>query len=247
MCDALRVLDYILIRLYSSLALISARATVNVLHVLSMLTASYIYLLCQGMTSPSLSLCNLSPNPEALDIRALQAELHDQLVHIINEELNVHFSSHLAEAQISSLADELMPKIRKSLDETSRMDSIQRMKKVASSCSDTLLDFVAAHTKASTKEALAQIIKFRDSFAVRATECLQSLRVEYLQGERGPAPASRYLNKTKPLYEFIRIRLSVRMHGIENLVGFKEGLGVQDATMGQNITRILEVCSYYYC
>ena len=36
----------------SSLALISARATVTSLEVLSMLTASYLYLLCQGMVIP---------------------------------------------------------------------------------------------------------------------------------------------------------------------------------------------------
>ncbi|KAJ3513420.1 hypothetical protein NLJ89_g2951 [Agrocybe chaxingu] len=62
----------------------------------------------------------------------------------------------------------------------------------------------------------------------------------YLSGARGPAPASRYLNKTCPVYEFVRLTLGIRMHGSENYHHFVNGLGVEDVTVGQNISLIHE-------
>jgi phenylalanine ammonia-lyase len=44
-------------QILSSLALISARATINSLEVLTMLVASYIYVLCQGQSQLSVVLC----------------------------------------------------------------------------------------------------------------------------------------------------------------------------------------------
>lgn len=176
----------------------------------------------------------------ALDLRALQAEFYGEMASIAQQELDKHFSSYLTAADIASLLGAIKPRIRKSLDETTKMDADLRMAKVASSCVDTMLVFVSSQPS-PTSDALLTIPRFRDSFAVRGAECLQSWRSTFLQGGRGVAPASQYLHKTRPIYEFVRITLGVKMHGIENFGQFAQGLGVQDATMGQNITRIYEV------
>jgi phenylalanine ammonia-lyase len=89
--------------------------------------------------------------------------------------------------------------------------------------------------------ALSAIPAFRASVASRATSLLVALRKEYLSGARGQAPASDYLGRTRPIYEFIRLTLGIRMHGSENESAFANGLGVEDVTIGQNVTLIHEV------
>ncbi|KAI9441665.1 L-Aspartase-like protein [Lactarius indigo] len=81
---------------------------------------------------------------------------------------------------------------------------------------------------------------FRASVASRATSLLVTLRKEYLSGARGQAPASKHLNKTRPIYEFVRKTLGIRMHGSENESVFSNGLGVEDVTVGQNVSLIHE-------
>lgn len=184
--------------------------------------------------------CSVVDVGAALDLRALQAEFYGEMASIAQQELDKHFSSYLTAADIASLLGAIKPRIRKSLDETTKMDADLRMAKVASSCVDTMLAFISSQPS-PTSDALLTIPRFRDSFAVRGAECLQSWRSTFLQGGRGVAPASQYLHKTRPIYEFVRITLGVKMHGIENFGQFAQGLGVQDATMGQNITRIYEV------
>lgn len=178
----------------------------------------------------------------ALDLRALQFEFYSEVNGIVREELHRHFSSLLAPADITCLLTTIMPKIRKSLDETAKMDAVPRMKQVASSSVDTLLDFISTHSNSPAGNILSAITGFRDSFALRAPKSLDSLRSAFLRNGRGPAPASPYLKNTRPLYEFVRNTLGIKMHGIENLGGFSEGLGVQAVSTGENISRIHEVC-----
>jgi len=134
------------------------------------------------------------------------------------------------------------------LDKTSTMDSIDRMQTIADSTTSVFIDFFASsgfaeHSLAPLVDsAVALISKFRSQVASRAVDLLDQLRKSFLSGERGQAPASPCLNKTKPVYEFVRLNLGVRMHGSENYARFVNGLGVDDASIGQNISRIYEVC-----
>lgn len=43
------------------------------------------------------------------------------------------------------------------------------------------------------------------------------------------------------MYEFVRITLGIRMHGSENYNRFANGLGIEDVTIGQNVSLIHEV------
>jgi phenylalanine ammonia-lyase len=217
----------VLISVRSSLALISARATINSLEVLSLLTASYLYALCQ-----------------ALDLRALQAEFAAGLNAIIREEFEVHFASYLAKNEISSVRSKVMKAMHDALDSTSTMDASDRMQTVAASSSTILVDFFAGPAFASSSSAGAALVaipKFRTQIASRATTLLQTLRTDYLSGARGAAPASGVLNKTRPVYEFVRLTLGIQMHGSENLKRFENGPGVDEQTIGQNVSLIHEV------
>ncbi|KAF8633373.1 hypothetical protein AX17_004544 [Amanita inopinata Kibby_2008] len=210
----------------NSLALISGRATLNSLEILSILTASYLYIICQ-----------------ALDLRAMQSEFAEGLNKITLEELTASFGTALTESELSTLLSKVIKAMTCTLDSTSSMDAVERMQKVAASTSSLLLDFLTGPDVAKSDAAaasLASIPAFRSHVASRAASLLQQLRGEYLTGTHGPAPASPYLNKTRPVYEFVRVTLGIRMHGSENFHGFANGLGVEDVTVGQNVSLIHE-------
>lgn len=217
--------------LCSSLALISGRATINSLDVLTILMASYLYILCQ-----------------ALDIRALQSELYDGLDAIITEELTHFFGSTLADAGFRTLSHTVRKVMRETLDNTSTMDGPDRMVKVAASSTVTIVDFFTGPTFASSSPggsadftaAFTAIPEFRSRVATRASTLLAELRTAYLSGAKGAAPASAFLHKTRPVYEYIRVTLGVRMHGSENNSKFANGLGEEDVTIGQNVSLIQE-------
>lgn len=127
------------------------------------------------------------------------------------------------------------------------MDASGRMIKVAAASSTPLVDFLTGTSSsidvASVGTALASIPVFRSHIASRATSLINDLRRAYLSGERGAAPASKYLNKTRPVYEFVRLTLGIQMHGSENFSRFANGHGVDEQTLGQNISLIHEVRS----
>ncbi|KAJ7776524.1 L-Aspartase-like protein [Mycena maculata] len=206
----------------NSLALISARATINSLDILMMLTASYLYVLCQ-----------------AVDIRALQDELVTGLCEIVHQELCAAFGA----LENPMLLSEVCTVMGSALERTSSMDAEDQMREVASATSTCLLKFFtnpARNLDAVSAAALVTIPAFQAKVAERGTGLLRALRDAFLSGERGASPASVYLGKTRPIYEFIRLKLGIKLHGVENQSGFVNGLGVDDVTIGQNISIIYE-------
>jgi phenylalanine ammonia-lyase len=192
--------------------------------------ATYLYILCQ-----------------ALDIRALQAELYDGLDTIITEELMTTFGTYLDNPGFQTISSQVKRTMRESLDLTSTMDATDRMNKVAASSTTCIVDFFAGPHftgTASAGAALTSIPSFRSQVASKANDLLLRLRADYLSGAKGAAPASRYLNKTRPIYEYVRITLGIRMHGSENNTMFANGLGVDDVTIGQNVSLIQEVRTF---
>ncbi|ESK92064.1 phenylalanine ammonium lyase [Moniliophthora roreri MCA 2997] len=209
----------------NSLALISGRATINSLEVLSILIASYLYALCQAM-----------------DLRALEAEFKDGARLIICEELSAVYSDILSCVELGSVTEATTKVILASWDTTSTFDATERMQKMGSSSSTTLLDFFTREKADDVLvgKALAAIPKFRQAFAIRATSLLDELRRAYLTGERGPDPASSILNRTRPVYEFVRKTLGIKMSGAENYMRFPNGHGLDAQTSGQDISLIHE-------
>ena len=180
----------------------------------------------------------------ALDLRALQREFLIGLDSIVDEELTSVFGSFLPSHEIAILRSNLARVMDEQLNKTTTMDNIDRMTSMVSSSSSVMLTFFTGPgaTKCSPScDVLSAISKFQSSVASQSTALMDGLRKACLLGEHGPAPASLYLGRTKPIYEFIRKDLGIRMHGSENLSNFANGLGVDDVTIGQNISRIFEV------
>ena len=186
---------------------------------LSLLTSSYLFVLCQ-----------------ALDLRSMHHDCQAELCALVSELVKTHFSE-VSDEQFAVLVPKLQRSVLRSLNATSSADADARMRDVAASMTTPLVDFFSAEGLAGS---LAQIAPFRVAFAARAVDILRTLRVEYLEGKRGPAPASRYLGRTIKIYEFIRVTLGIRMHGAENLHGFAMGPGVEDGTIGGKIALIHE-------
>ncbi|KAI0302376.1 phenylalanine ammonia-lyase [Multifurca ochricompacta] len=206
----------------NSLALISARATITSLEVLSMLTATYLYLLCQ-----------------ALDIRAMQAKFEKELHEIVQEEFLANFGSYITPLEAASLFKHVLNGMFAVLDTTTTMDVTDRMAKVAAS-GDSILVKHFTQPQGSGIIALSGLRGFNVGVAKRAAASLTALREAYLTGARGHAPASVHLSRTRPVYDFIRIKLGIGMHGLENHRSFPNGLDLEDATIGENVSLIHE-------
>ncbi|KAF9519361.1 hypothetical protein BS47DRAFT_1482068 [Hydnum rufescens UP504] len=213
----------------NSLALISARATITSLEVLTMLISSYLYVLCQ-----------------ALDLRTLQREFDRGIQTILSDELAVHFDAHLSTTSQTALYPTLLTTVRNALDSSTTEDAVPRLVSAAAACTTPLVNWFLLHPSASsgvfcgqpTADVLTSIGAFRASFAKRAANLLHTLRTEYLDGTRGPAPASPFLDGTRPMYEFVRCTLGIKMHGYENLTLFEDGFG--DLVVGDNVSIIYE-------
>ena len=192
---------------------------------LSLLTASFLYVLCQ-----------------ALDLRALQHEFELETDTILREELACSFGRHLSEGDLVALFAAVARQIRRSLETTSTMDAAYRMRAVAAATTTPIVDFCAgaAGSGAPVDMDLNEVVAFRARLAERMTDALVRLRGAYLTGAKGPAPATQYLGKARAVYEFVRTTLGVKVHGVENLHDFKDGPGVEEPSIGQDISLIHE-------
>ncbi|KAJ6631615.1 L-Aspartase-like protein [Mycena sp. CBHHK59/15] len=197
----------------NSLALISGRATIDSLDILSLLIASYLYVLCQ-----------------ALDLRAMQNELVEGLNKIASHEFTEIFDSYLPQSELCSATAKVCFALQDTLNDTSTMDAHERMIKVAASSSSVLVDILSGPSCINPGAALSSIPSFRANVASRAEALLDGLRRAYLLGERGAAPAS-LISARPDLF---------KMHGAENYASFVNGLGVDEETIGQNVSLIHE-------
>lgn len=192
---------------------------------LSLLTASYIFCLCQ-----------------ALDLRALHIDLQTSLSSLLRELLAKHFPSALsalATPQQGQLVLKLERGIARALEATNTADGGARLKAVADSTTTPLIDLFLSDATAFAG-ALPAFPAFRTEFAQRGADTLALLQKQYLEGERGATPASKHVGKSRRLYEFVRTELNVRMYGVENLHNFAAGPGVEETSIGENISLIHE-------
>jgi phenylalanine ammonia-lyase len=169
----------------------------------------------------------------------LHAEFSVGVTKVLNEELIAHFGSPVLYAKLFRVT-------MNALDETTTMDCDDRMKSAAEACTVPLVDYFLAVPPLTA--AITSIPAFRASLASRLSALHTQITKAFLDGARGPAPASKYLRGTRAVYEFVRTELKIKMHGKENLERFNhvgiDGVvgmpGGDDETIGQNITRIYE-------
>ena len=125
------------------------------------------------------------------------------------------------------------------------MDSADQMHAIAASSASVIMDFFCSSEFSDNSAlcpSLTLITEFRSHISTKATTLHENLRKSFLSGAVGHAPASPYLGRTKRLYEFVREGLGIRMHGSENFKSFRNGIGADEVSIGQNISKIYEVC-----
>jgi phenylalanine ammonia-lyase len=158
------------------------------------------------------------------------------------------FGTTVSGKELDLVTAQVTRAMRDAFESTSTMDAAGRMEKVVAASNSVLLDFFSGpgfRDLTSTGIALTSIPSFRIAVASRSTALLDHLRAEFLSGARGNAPASTYLNRTRPIYEFVRLTLGIRMHGLENYNKFAPLPGLESVTVGQSVSLIHEVrCSY---
>lgn len=157
---------------------------------------------------------------------------------LIRDALRVHFGPSLTGTEEETLVKSLGRVTQESLDKSTTMDNMDRMRTVANSTTTTLVQFFSA--SASGCE-LKTINEFCARVAYHSGALLDELRKDYLTGIKGNAPASPYLGKTRPVYEFVRETLGVKMHGSENYGNFANGLNADEVSIGENISTVYEV------
>lgn len=199
--------------------------------------ATYLYVLCQ-----------------ALDLRALQKHYISALSDLLTEELTTHLEAFVPAGAMSTLHSQVMEAIIASLDATTTMDAVPRLKAVASATTTPILDIISSTSTSTSGDLIGAISSFRASFAEHGAEILQGLRRSFLEGSpprpNGAtsydprAPAAPFLGRTRPLYEYIRVELGVKTHGRENFDEFKNSLGNTEGEpgLGRNASIIYEVC-----
>ncbi|EST09713.1 Aromatic amino acid lyase [Kalmanozyma brasiliensis GHG001] len=187
----------------NSLALISGRQTLQAVECLSMIQAWSLYLLCQ-----------------ALDIRALQHKVAEQLPALILASLHSHFNEWMDEAMQQQIAVLVLKQLSKRLDETSSKDLRDRLIETFQDASSVLVKYFSELPSGGGADPLRNIVKWRAAGVLGTEKIYRDVTVEFLDNPYA-CHASHLLGKTKRAYEFVRKTLGVPMHGKENLNEFK--------------------------
>ena len=109
----------------NSLALISARYTMQAVELVSLMSASYLYTVCQ-----------------ALDLRVMQINFFMGLEPILRSDLGVSFHNLLCKSDLDDLHRDLWTNLMQSWSSTANIDSEDRFNQVLDSCMITLANFL---------------------------------------------------------------------------------------------------------
>ena len=212
----------------NSLALISARYTLDALEVLSQLSAAHLLALCQ-----------------ALDLRAMNLKFIESLRGQFKDILRDTFGQVIGqEAKLDATSIGLWNDFTKRLNETSGMDSSRRFQALAWSLQPLILQSVPKHL-----ETLEALDKWTQSFSNAAAALFISNRDEYILHP----DATPYLGvASAQMYRFVRRRLQVpfvqeatistpKAENIEIQIGYMDGFDAGSTpTMGTFATTIYE-------
>ena len=212
----------------NSLALISARYTLDALEVLSQLSAAHLLALCQ-----------------ALDLRAMNLRFTEALSGQFKDILRDTFGQVIGEeAKLDAISVGLWKDFTKRLNETSGMDSFRRFQALARSLQPLILQSVP-----KSLETLEALDKWTQRFSNVAAALFNSNRDEYTLNPN----ATPYLGvASAQMYRFVRRRLQVpfvqeatistpNVEDIEVQIGRMDGFDAGSTpTMGSFVTTIHE-------
>ena len=201
----------------NSLALISARYTHMAIDCLSMICATYLYVLCQ-----------------ALDIRAMNRGFLGVLGPLIDKITAETFGLALGDSiMLGTLQSKLLEQILKHFDLTTSVDTGDRFGRIAEAVQPTLTTFLYTHSKLPRDfNALPAIKQWTD----RTSTALRDLYLQHRQAYFAAPNASPYLGAASSrMYGYVRSDLGVPFHrGLADGPTAENGL----KTVGSNISII---------
>ncbi|KAK7047272.1 hypothetical protein VNI00_006503 [Paramarasmius palmivorus] len=214
----------------NSMALVSARATCKSNDILTMLLASYLYILCQAVDLRVMHRAFFAKMEEAVIIC-------DPYMGLIRTELS---KLQLESKDLLELISRVNKTIEKNMLSTATMDLKDQMQAVASATIPTLVTFFVQNGL-DDQVSLSGIASVSTALAAKGTEIMSQLQHEFLAETGSPiAPAESVLGRTKAVYNFIRVTLGIRMHGSQNLKRFDGAPYPAGKTMGEDISTIYE-------
>lgn len=208
----------------NSLALIAARYASDAVEVLSLMTATYLYVLCQ-----------------ALDLRALHLEfvkvVRTSVVHIT---LRI-FGDIVPSDKHEELCNKILTRLLQQWDEASRHDLSDRASVVAAQSVETVLDHISAFNPVGIHDLLSLRQLWKDQIASALHTSYSSVRASFIENPTTPG----YLcTKSSQMYNFVRRSLDVPIQrGLEDhpTYGSKSMRnGTMKKTIGSNISRVYE-------
>ena len=202
----------------NSLALISARYTHMAIDCLSMICATYMYVLCQ-----------------ALDIRAMDRGYLRAIGPAVNEITANEFESAYGDANVlKRLQSILLAQILEHFDLTASLDTSNRFTQIAEAVQSTLTKFLYTHNLPQNFDALTAIKQWTD----QTSAILHNLFLEHRHAYFTHPDATPYLGSASlRMYNYVRKDLKVPFHkGLADRPTKDNGL----KTIGSNISIIYE-------
>ncbi|GAA6031989.1 hypothetical protein JCM8097_003376 [Rhodosporidiobolus ruineniae] len=203
----------------NSLALISARRTMEANEVLTMLLATHLYAVLQ-----------------AVDLRALELDFRAAFEPTLSTSLSTHFGGALSSSG-GLTADALATKVKKALykrwEQTGAYDLGARWDDAFNFAAGTVL--VDAFASSSTSVALSSIQAWKKTSAADAVALTLRLREAFFASPPSEASALKYLGAgTAPIYRFVRETLGVRARQGDVKVGKEQ------VTIGRGVSVVYE-------
>lgn len=206
------------IPLCSSLALISARKTVEANEVLSMLMSSHLYSVCQ-----------------ALDLRYIEFTFRADFNPTLLPSLTKHFSSFLSTSALATLAPLVIAALWRRLETTTSVDLVPRWDDAFAHASSLILDALASSS--SSSNPIPAIALWRTTSAAAAVALMRDVRTTFFDGvaQGRASPTTAYLGHgTRKLYSFVRGTIGVQARRGDVF------LGKQEQTVGTGVSRIFD-------
>ncbi|EJD46755.1 phenylalanine ammonia-lyase [Auricularia subglabra TFB-10046 SS5] len=190
----------------NSMALVSARKTLEAADLLTMILASHLYLSCQ-----------------ALDLRIIDLTFRASLAASLPDQLSAHLGAFVPPTQIAALAKVVEDAIRTRLEHTAAMDAQARMADAFWFASAGVVEFLGSSKTAANGNGVsngngattplgfgdlpAALAAWRAAGAAKAFELLRAARDGYQHGA-----AAQHLGRgTRLLYEFVRVELGIKL------------------------------------
>lgn len=219
----------------NSLALISARKTVEANDVLAMVgeaRLSYTSILLTLFTTPQLLSTHLYCACQALDLRYLERTFRNEFDPTILSSLSQYFSSFLTSEELTTLTTKLTSTIWRRLEQTTSVDLVPRWDDAFGHISSVIIEALSSASKPSTENPIPLLSKWRKESAASAVALTRSVREAFWSSTT--SPTVQYLGKSKALYSFVRDTVGVKARRGDVF------LGKQEQTVGSGVSKIYE-------